>query len=223
MPTSANFEAPFIRVMFKTRIALMLFFLTIKGASFAQNWDIQLLREIHMERNTGLDQSNKLFSNSVTPMVIGTPIAIFSLGLIRNDLSLEQKGFFLAQSIIGSTILSAGLKYSINRVRPYVTYPDLQPIYKSNSPSFPSGHTTKAFALATSLSIAYPEWYVVAPSILWASAVGYSRLHLGLHYPSDVLAGAVLGSASAFLTYKLNKVLNKKIDKQWLFQRAETL
>ncbi len=75
---------------------------------------------------------------------------------------------------------------------------------------FPSGHTSLAFAIATSLSLKYPKWYVIAPSYVWACSVGYSRMNLGVHYPSDVLAGAVLGAGSAFLTYKLNEWFWKK-------------
>lgn len=78
----------------------------------------------------------------------------------------------------------------------------------------PSGHTSTAFATATSLSLAYPKWYVVAPSFVWAGAIGYSRMHLGVHYPSDVLAGAIVGSGSAYLTYKANQWINKKRKKK---------
>jgi membrane-associated phospholipid phosphatase len=77
----------------------------------------------------------------------------------------------------------------------------------------PSAHTSSAFATATSLSLAFPKWYVVVPSFVWASSVGYSRMHLGVHYPSDVLVGALVGSGSAFLTQKANQWLNKKREK----------
>jgi membrane-associated phospholipid phosphatase len=60
------------------------------------------------------------------------------------------------------------------------------------------------------LSIAFPKWYVIAPSFLWASGVGYSRMHLGVHYPSDVLVGALVGSGTAFLTHFLNKKILAK-------------
>ncbi len=62
--------------------------------------------------------------------------------------------------------------------------------------------------------MAYPKWYIIAPSFAWASAVGYSRMALGVHYPSDVLAGAIIGSGSAYLCYKLNKWVNKKQSKK---------
>ena len=104
------------------------------------------------------------------------------------------------------------LKYSVNRDRPFVTYPDI--IQKSKAiPSFPSGHTSSAFATATSLSLAYPKWYIIVPSYAWAGTVGYSRMHLGVHYPSDVLAGALIGSGCAYLTFKVNqKLLKKKVN-----------
>ena len=61
----------------------------------------------------------------------------------------------------------------------------------------------------------YPKWYIIAPSFAWASAVGYSRMHLGVHYPSDVAVGAIIGSGSAYLSYKANKWINKKrVNKQ---------
>jgi undecaprenyl-diphosphatase len=72
-------------------------------------------------------------------------------------------------------------------------------------PSFPSGHTSSAFNTATFICLTYPKWYVIAPAALWATSVAYSRMYLGVHYPSDVLAGAVLGAGTAYLTYYLNK------------------
>jgi undecaprenyl-diphosphatase len=64
--------------------------------------------------------------------------------------------------------------------------------------SFPSGHTSSSFSAVTALSRAYPKWYVIAPSFLWAASVGYSRMYLGVHYPTDVTAGAVLGVGTSF-------------------------
>jgi membrane-associated phospholipid phosphatase len=59
------------------------------------------------------------------------------------------------------------------------------------------------------LSLAFPKWYVIAPSFLWASTVGYSRMSFGVHYPSDVFVGAIIGAGTAFLTYKINSWIRK--------------
>ena len=74
----------------------------------------------------------------------------------------------------------------------------------------PSGHTSTVFAAATSVSILYPKWYVIAPSYLFAASVGYSRMYLGVHYPSDVLIGAIIGTASSLGAHLLFKQLKKK-------------
>ncbi|MFB7412457.1 phosphatase PAP2 family protein [Streptomyces sp. NPDC056202] len=64
-----------------------------------------------------------------------------------------------------------------------------------DSASFPSGHTASAVAFATAAGVAFPP--VAVPLHVLAMAVGYSRVHTGVHYPGDVAAGALLGVASA--------------------------
>lgn len=100
-----------------------------------------------------------------------------------------------------------GLKYTVQRFRPYETL-DItprSPRYYEGKPtwSFPSTHATLAFATATSLSLSVREWYVTIPAITWAGLVATSRLWLGVHYPSDVLAGTVLGMGSALLIHAI--------------------
>ncbi|MGE5356669.1 MAG: phosphatase PAP2 family protein [Deltaproteobacteria bacterium] len=173
----------------------------------AQNIDIKILERINLSRNRDLDQTFQLFSNSVNAVTITTPLIVYSAGLIGKNKDIKSKGMVMIQSILVSTIISKPMKYIISRERPFVTYPELEKLSDGGSPSFPSGHTEAAFATATSLSLAFPKWYVIAPSYIWAGAVGYSRMHLGVHYPSDVLAGAIIGSASSYMTYRANKWL----------------
>ncbi len=174
---------------------------------YAQNADIRLLRAFNSPGNLSSDGFFRFVSDTEPYLVIMTPLAIGGYGLVRKD----DKQFRIACVIASSSLVCAGvtnlLKYSIGRDRPFVKYPDIIQKYHADSPSFPSGHTSSAFATATSLSLAYSKWYVAVPAYGWAATVGYSRMHLGVHYPSDVFAGAVIGAGSAWLTHIINKKL----------------
>ncbi len=198
-------------------INFVIFSLGISQIGFSQNPDINLLKSINVDRNKSLDPGFILITNSASPISIGAPIVVFSVGLIQKDSTLKNKGIFLAETFAVNGFLTVALKLSFNRNRPIEDYPliiDKHQQASGGSPSFPSGHTSTAFATATSLSLAFPKWYVITPSFAWASAVGYSRMHLGVHYPSDVLAGAVVGAGSAFLSYKLNRWITGKYSKK---------
>jgi undecaprenyl-diphosphatase len=67
-----------------------------------------------------------------------------------------------------------------------------------HSHSFPSGHASTSFACATVLALLEPR--LRAPALLLAAAIAFSRLYVGVHYPTDVLAGAALGGLIGLLT-----------------------
>lgn len=191
-------------------LALSTFLLLFLSNSFSQNADIKLLRDINLNRNKSLDPTFKFITHSITPVSIGVPAIVLSIGLIQKDSTIKNKGLYIAGATIMSGVLSSAMKLSIKRERPFKTYPDIEKETSGGSYSFPSGHTSSAFATATAFSLAFPKWYVVVPSYAWAGALGYSRMHLGVHYPSDVAAGAIIGAGSSFLSYKINKWLSKK-------------
>ena len=192
------------------KIISLLIFLLCFSISNAQNSDIDLLKKINLNRNTDFDPLMKGITNTAIPISVGTPLVILTVGLIEKDSITKLKGIFIGEAVVASAFISIAMKSIAKRDRPYVTYPEIDNITEESSYSFPSTHTSSAFATATSLSMAYPKWYVIAPSFLWAGTVGYSRMYLGVHYPTDVLAGAIVGSGSAYLCYKLNKWINKK-------------
>ena len=196
----------------KFKRLILVFSLCVCGLFFstAQNTDIDLLRKININRNPKLDNSFKIVTHSVIPVGIGTPVGMFAYGLINKDNIIRNNGLELGASFALASCISTGLKISINRPRPYVSYPDIQHPIMTGPYSFPSGHTSAAFATATSLSLMYPKWYVIAPSFTWAFLAGYSRMHLGVHYPSDVLTGVVIGVGSALLVHQGVKWMQKK-------------
>jgi len=191
------------------------FFVVTPGLS-AQNADIDLLKKIN-QTAPGLRPVSIFITETANPISLAIPIGMGAYSLISKDKDLFKDAFYIAFSSGVNLGMTELLKRSIRRERPATTYPGELYIYEIRTDyAMPSGHTSGAFATATALSLKYPEWYVIVPSYLWASSVGLSRMHLGLHYPTDVLAGAVLGAGSAYLTYKVNEWLWDNYDiKGW--------
>ena len=196
---------------FTTIILLFGMFFISSTEIKAQNADVDLLKQVYGIKGTvGLSQA---ISYTTTITAFGVPITMATIAIINNDDELLKDALFTSAALGLNSVLTYSIKHAVKRERPYIAYTtDFERLdeYSGSSPSFPSGHTSLAFATATSLSLKFPKWYVIAPSYLWAGYVGYSRMNLGVHYPSDVLAGAVLGAGSAFVTYKINEWYWKK-------------
>jgi membrane-associated phospholipid phosphatase len=197
-------------MMMKRLASAFLLFISCSCSSQAQNTDINWLRSINSGGTLFRDNSCIVLSKSVTPMLIAEPLTVFVFGMIKKNDTLKRKSYVICASLLTAGAISTGMKYVFNRERPFVTYPFITKKIEAGSPSFPSGHTSAAFSIAASLSFAFPKWYVIAPSFLWAAGVGYSRMELGVHYPSDVLVGALVGAASSWLMYEGNRWLKQK-------------
>lgn len=194
-----------------TTIILLYSIFTLFGTLLrAQGLDYELLHRIN-HSTTGWKPVSLVLSETTIPIALAVPVVMGGYGLVSGDELLLQRAFHVAMASGVNLALTYSLKASLGRERPDVAYPGVFDAYKLKTDfSMPSGHSSAAFATATSLSLQYPYWYIVVPSFVWASAVGYSRMHLGVHYPTDVLAGALLGAGSAWATYHVN---------EWLWSR----
>ena len=173
----------------------------------AQNWDINTVKKVN---NWDMHDLSRGLSHSGLILPVGVPTAMGVYALIKKDQPLLKEAIYIGTSVIEALGITMAMKYTFDRQRPYQKYPDLiHPVSTEPDPSFPSGHTAAAFSLATSLSITYPKWYVIAPSAVWACGVGLSRINQGVHYPSDVLTGAAIGVGCAFVNVYVNRWLNK--------------
>ncbi|GJM08147.1 MAG: phosphatase PAP2 family protein [Lysobacteraceae bacterium] len=111
-------------------------------------------------------------------------------------------GVHLALLGLCNTLIYYTLKVSLKRARPFATHQGIRALAEPmDAYSLPSGHTMHAVAFAIAASSFYPALaLVLAP---FAALTAVSRVALGLHYPSDVLLGAIIGAATAAVSLSL--------------------
>ena len=190
-------------------ILLTLFFLN-NPRLIAQNFDITTLKSINANESAFKTSFFKGEAQTVTVFNIAAPVGVFIAGGIKHDKELKKEALYMAGSFVLSSVVTTAMKDIIKRERPFNKYSFIVKRDAGGSYSFPSGHTSAAFTTATSLSLLFPKWYVIAPSYLWAATVGYGRMYLGVHYPTDVFAGALVGAGSAWLGWKAQKWIERK-------------
>ncbi|WP_153799981.1 phosphatase PAP2 family protein [Foetidibacter luteolus] len=184
-------------------ILFLCFAATCHFNAAAQNPDIDLLN--HINPKTPSSGFWQVVSPSVYMASYSLPAGMYICGVLAKDKDLKRNAWQLTGTILISGAVTHTLKTLIRRKRPYESYPGIIHPYKPNYDhrSMPSGHTSLAFATATGIALEYRKWYIAAPALAYAAAVGYSRMYLGVHYPSDVLAGAAVGVGSAWLSHYL--------------------
>ncbi len=186
-------------------VLLITGFTVWQGTASAQNFDVDLLKRINPQNpSSGYWQNT---SNSVYWAGAAVPAGTLVYGLISGDEHAKHASFDLFISVGANMFITDMMKRSIRRSRPMDNYPGTIFSSPSSDMSMPSGHTSMAFATATTLSLQYKKWYVTVPAYAWAASVGYSRMYLGKHYPTDVLGGAAVGVGMGYASHWLNKKL----------------
>lgn len=112
----------------------------------------------------------------------------------------RRLGVTILLTLAAALIATLIVQYLALRPRPEAFRPVIN---TPNFPSFPSGHAAAAFAFAAVVGLKYRRW--LGWALLLAALIGLSRIYLGVHYPSDIFAGAVLGSAVGAAAYGLAK------------------
>lgn len=180
------------------RITLLFTIIFLSQTIHAQSFDDRVLADLEAHRTPQQTKAWLFISNTNDYVNVAIPAGVLVAGLIRNDPDMKQNALYIASSTATTFLVNTLIKRIVKRPRPFISNIHLTPVYQPGSYSFPSGHTSSAFSSATALVRAYPKWYVIAPAFLWSGAVGYSRMYLGVHYPTDVAAGAILGAGTAF-------------------------
>lgn len=125
-----------------------------------------------------------------------------SLAMLFRKPTRRAGALALCAMILGLIVTNLTIKPLISRPRPWLDWP-IVPLVAENDPnSFPSGHTCAAFAAAMVWVRTLPQRRDRVIAAVMAVLMGLSRLYVGVHYPTDVLAGAVIGSLCAWAAWK---------------------
>ena len=115
-----------------------------------------------------------------------------------------------ASLAINALLVNVFLKNIVARTRPYEVIDGLTSLVGEQSDfSFPSGHTSSAFSVAVVMFMLMPKKYGV-PALIVATLIAYSRLYVGVHYPSDVIGGLIIGILAAVICVAIYKKIEKR-------------
>lgn len=179
-----------------------------------------------MERDLffALNGSNSLFLDNMMWTISGRfiwiPLFLFILFLFfyrtqRKEAILVTL-FFILVFVLTDQVSSSFFKPFFERFRPthhpdFMNMVDIVNGYKGGRYGFISGHATNSFGLAVFLSLVFKNRLLIFSALLWATVNSYTRIYLGVHFISDILAGMIVGTLIALLLYAIYASLRKSI------------
>ena len=185
--------------------------LVVSGLS-AQNWDINTLHRVTSWDGKFVRNYNKIISRSESYVAVGVPVAMAVAAWIKHDKGLLKDAVYVGTSVAGAFVVTYGMKYLVDRERPYDKYPDRVHAYShEGSPSFPSGHTAAAFMAATLLykEYGFKGYWVGLVAYAAAIVTGFTRILNNRHWLFDVIIGAALGILLTNLAFRLVQLIFK--------------
>lgn len=164
------------------------------------NLDILLFYSINFSYHTViLDLIAKSISLLGTKIILLVIIGLIFLIGDKEDKQIAILSFF---SLMFADILVYILKLIFLRPRPYITLDNVELVKTELNYSFPSGHATLSFAVYTLIGYKYKKFIL---AILIASIISITRIYLGVHYPSDIIFGAILGVLITLILIKIEE------------------
>ena len=176
----------------------------------SQAFDDSVIRWLAAHHTRGFDVAMLEITALGTGIVVMMVVAVAALFLVLTE--HKYSAILLLASTLGGLVLNAVLKLGFNRPRPSIVVPVVHAV----SSSFPSGHamsaaivyTTVAYLAARLHKRRWARWLVMTAALIVIALISISRMYLGVHYPSDVLAGIVVGLAwAAFCMATLEAIL----------------
>ncbi len=187
--------------------------------------DIQRLIDIDKQVMLALNGSDSLYMDGVmkifTTTAVWIPVAAVLLFIVLKNNT--PRGSLLTVLAVALTILacdqiSSGLiKPIVARLRPshdpsFMHLIDTFNGYRSGSYSFTSSHACNSFGIFTIIALIIRNRALSLSLLLWACINSFSRIYLGVHYPGDILCGAIVGTVIGSIIFLIYHIIKKKID-----------
>jgi len=193
-----------------------------------------VVRDQSLQTNRDLQNISKAFRffGGPGPYIIGS--SMYAVGRVAGVRRAAELGLHGTEAIVVGQALSGVLKVILGRARPYITedtnpsnFAFMRGRRSGDFQSFPSGHSTTAFAAAAAVSAQTAEWW---PQSRWifgpflyagASFVGLSRMYDDKHWASDVVVGAAIGTFAGLKTIRFNQTHDGNRIDRWLLGRKQ--